>query len=79
MARALKCIEQVFRACLARFKLVPVDENGRKRKTKHIKEREKRRGRRKRIIEGAGKKRMHTKSDAGLRVKEMKSFCACLA
>ena len=37
-----KTYEQVFRACLARFKLVPVQEDGRRRKKMQIKrEREK--------------------------------------
>ena len=39
---ALKPSRQVFRACLARFKLVPVQEDGRRRKKMQIKrEREK--------------------------------------
>ena len=31
-------LKQVFRACLARFKLVPVQEDGRRRKKMQIKE-----------------------------------------
>ena len=47
-------MKQVFRACLARFKLVPVQEDGRRRKKMQIKrERKKRRGR-KRKKAGAG-------------------------
>ena len=64
---------QVFRACLARFKLVPVQEDGRRRKKMQIKEEREKEKRQKRRKAGAGNEaRVNGTTLTGLRIGRKK-------